>query len=196
MTKNEIRRQIKNRRAEMTEEQVSDYSASIHEGLYGLSEFVDCNIIFTYISFANEVDTRQIIKEALRLNKRVFIPRVEDSELNFYEIISYSLDELVRSDFGIMEPNPTIHYRYESSSSNNDIRLMLLPGLAFDKSGNRVGYGAGFYDRYLISYPYDEWIKVALAYDYQIVDNITVDINDIPVDYIITNERIIKASRL
>ena len=68
---------------------------------------------------------------------------------------------------------------------------MLMPGLAFDIFGNRVGYGAGYYDSYLSKYPNDEWVKIALAYDFQITDRIAAGKYDIPADYIVTPDRFV-----
>lgn len=185
MTKNEIRTLMKNKRDKLTVNQRNKYNLKIQDRLYDLEEFKGCSILFSYVSFGSEADTIAIIKTAFQMNKRVFIPKVEDKYMNFYEI--HSLDGLVRSKFGILEPAGNDH-KYISSQSKNDKKLMLLPGLAFDKSGNRIGYGAGYYDRYLRSHPMDEWIKVALAYDFQIMEYLPVTEYDIRTDYIITNE--------
>ena len=71
---------------------------------------------------------------------------------------------------------------------------MLLPGLAFDKYGNRIGYGAGYYDRYLGAYSINNWIKIALAYDFQIMDRLNVNEYDIRTDYIVTDKRVISCN--
>ncbi|MDD4113327.1 MAG: 5-formyltetrahydrofolate cyclo-ligase, partial [Herbinix sp.] len=100
------------------------------------------------------------------------------------------IDNLIRSNYGILEPDSDTRDKYVSSMSDNN-KLMLLPGLVFDTKGNRIGYGAGYYDRYLGKFAGDEWNKVALAYDFQIANKLTVGIYDVPVDFIVTPDRII-----
>ncbi len=189
MTKNEIRSQMKAIRNQLPAHLRNEYNQRIHERLYGLKEFKACDAVFTYVSFGSEVDTTEIIDKAFGMNKKVYIPRVEKDDLNFYRIDS--CDNLVRSKFGIFEPDTAIHQKYISDVSD-DKKLMLLPGLAFDKAGNRVGYGAGYYDRYLGRYPHNEWIKIALAYDFQIMEQLTADGYDIPADYIVTADTVIR----
>ncbi|TAH72847.1 MAG: 5-formyltetrahydrofolate cyclo-ligase [Anaerolineaceae bacterium] len=189
MTKSEIRSQNKKIRNGLTDDQINEYSKRIHERLFALKEFIDCQVLFTYISFGSEVDTHEIISKALEMNKHVYVPRAEDNELNFYKINGF--DSLIRSDFGILEPDAAIHNKYISSLSANDKRLMILPGLAFDRKGNRIGYGAGYYDRYLGNFSDKEWLKLALAYDFQITNKLTVDIYDVPADYILTPDKLI-----
>ena len=201
MTKNEIRRHNKELRNGLPEELMYEYNKRIRERLFALDEFIRCNMLFTYISFGKEVDTHEIINKAFQMNKQVFVPRVEYNEchasqdtlmlkeMNFYQI--RSLDNLVRSDFGILEPDRNNHHKYISSLSDKNRKLMLLPGLAFDIKGNRIGYGAGHYDRYLSKFSHNEWEKIALAYNFQITDKLTVGIYDVPADYIVTPERLI-----
>ena len=200
MTKSEIRRNYKARRNELTSELMIEYNNRILERLFALDQFTKCTMLFTYISFGKEVGTHEIINKALQMNKRVYVPRVENkecqasqdtlmlNEMNFYEIQGF--DNLIRSNYGILEPDSDTRDKYESSMSDNN-KLMLLPGLAFDTKGNRIGYGAGYYDRYLGKFAGDEWNKVALAYDFQIANKLTVGIYDVPVDFIVTPDRII-----
>lgn len=137
--------------------------------------------------------------------KEVFIPRVEGTAMNFYHITETI--SLKRSKFGVLEPDEShlIPYTSERLGSYDNrsedmlsslgpkeaVRLMLLPGLAFDLKGNRLGYGAGYYDRYLSEHSNDGFIKVALAYELQVFESINAEAYDIRVDYIVTPERII-----
>lgn len=189
MTKNEIRSQNKKIRNQLTDSLVNEYSKKIHDRLFDLDKFIKCTILFTYISFGKEVDTHEIINKALMMNKHVYVPRVEQNELNFYEI--HGLDNLIKSNFGILEPDDHIHNKYVSSLSKDNDKLMLLPGLAFDKTGNRIGYGAGYYDRYLGRFPLNEWLKIALAYDFQVTNKLTVGKYDVPTDFIVTPDTFI-----
>lgn len=189
MTKNKIRKDLKKRRNEVALNLRKEYSNKIHEKLFAMREFQKCNIIFTYISFGSEVDTKPIINKAFQVNKKVYVPKVEGKDMDFYEI--FSLDGLVRSDFGILEPDSNKDQKYDYSLSDKFKKLMILPGLAFDEMGNRIGYGAGYYDRYLSRHLDKEFITMALAYDFQIIDEFPTNRYDIPVDYIITSNKII-----
>ncbi|CUH92610.1 5-formyltetrahydrofolate cyclo-ligase [Herbinix luporum] len=191
MTKNEIRSLIKEKRNNLTLRIRREYDKDIHERLFELPEFKDCNKLFTYVSFGSEVDTFAIINKALGMKKEVYIPKVEGKNLNFYKI--NKLEGLVRSKFGILEPEG-INNPYLASHLQEDNKLMLLPGLAFDKYGNRIGYGAGYYDRYLGAYSINNWIKIALAYDFQIMDRLNVNEYDIRTDYIVTDKRVISCN--
>ena len=146
MTKGEIRNHIKNIRKEIPINLRKEYNQNIHERLFLSNEFKDCNMLFIYISFGSEIDTITIINKALQMNKTVFVPKVEKNDMNFYEL--HSLDGLIRSKFGILEPDSSIDQIYTSNSLADVNKLMILPGLAFDRLGNRIGYGAGYYDRY------------------------------------------------
>lgn len=192
MTKSEIRILMKRIRDEMPIGLRNEYSTKIHERLYEIKEFRQNNMLFTFVSFGSEVNTISIIDKALQMNKDVYIPKVEAKGLEFYRILS--IEGLIRSKFGILEPDSDKHQKYIPSQSDKGQILMLLPGLAFDKFGNRIGYGAGYYDCYLGRHSHKEWIKLALAYDFQIMEELTVDKNDIPADIIITPDLLINCN--
>lgn len=187
MTKNEVRILMKDRRDNLSEDIRKEFDKKIQDKLFSLDLFKNCNMLFTYVSFGSEVDTIAIIERALQLNKRVFIPKVEGKNLNFYEIDS--LKGLNLSKFGILEPEGTIPFKV--SDTCKESKLMILPGLSFDRTGNRIGYGAGYYDRYMACFPSYEWIKIAVAYDFQIMERLPVTEYDIKTDYIVTNEEVI-----
>lgn len=188
MLKNDIRALMKNRREQLSESQRKAYNKKISERLFALDHFKECRMLFSYVSFGSEADTTTVIKTALEMNKRVFIPKVEDKEMNFYAI--YSLDGLIRSKFGILEPSGSD--RPYLPDHNDDVKkIMLLPGLAFDKTGNRIGYGAGYYDRYLGRFPENEWLKIGIAFSFQIMENLPASDKDIRTDFIITDEELI-----
>lgn len=189
MDKNEIRRKFKKARNEMDLKLRNECKKRIHERLFAMDDFKECDMLFVYISFGSEVDTISIINKAFQMNKKVFVPKVEGKDMKFYEILNY--DGLIRSDFGVLEPDSNKHIKFDPSKSDNYKKIMILPGLAFDKWGNRIGYGAGYYDRFLGRHNYKKWTKIALAYDLQLSSKITVDQYDIPVDYIITSKKTI-----
>ncbi|MBS6502711.1 MULTISPECIES: 5-formyltetrahydrofolate cyclo-ligase [unclassified Clostridium] len=142
--------------------------------------------IFIYISFSNEINTINIIEKAFEDRKNVFIPKVYKDEKSMKAIKLNSFDELKKNSMGILEPIDDSDY-----IEKENIDLIVVPGVVFDNECNRIGYGGGYYDRYLNEIKSKE-NKIALAYDLQVVDKIECEAHDIKVDYIITNTRIIK----
>ncbi|MDU7241508.1 5-formyltetrahydrofolate cyclo-ligase [Clostridium sp.] len=142
--------------------------------------------IFIYISFSNEINTRNIIEKAFEDKKNVFIPKVYKDDKLMKAVKLNSIDELKKNSMGILEPIDDSNY-----IEKENIDLIVVPGVVFDKECNRVGYGGGYYDRYLKDIKSKE-NKIALAYDLQIVDKIESEVHDIKVDYIITNTRALR----
>lgn len=142
--------------------------------------------IFIYISFSNEINTINIIKKALEDKKDVFIPKIYKTNKSMKAIKLNSFDDLKKNSMGILEPIDDSKY-----IEKENIDLIVVPGVVFDKDCNRIGYGGGYYDRYLKDIAYKN-NKVVLAYDLQVIDKIESEEHDIKVDYIITNTKIIK----
>ncbi len=136
-----------------------------------------------FASFRSEVETGPMIRRVLQSGKRVVLPKVQGSELALYEIRDFDND-VESGTWGIPEPKSIM------PASLTDIDLMIIPGAAFDKRGNRLGYGAGYYDKLL---PAFGKATVALAFEAQIVDEIPVDSHDVPMQKIITEKRVIRA---
>ena len=126
-----------------------------------------------------------MIGRALAEGKRVALPKVKGMELELYEIGNFDLD-VAPGAWGIPEPEHGRPVKIE------DIGLIVVPGAAFDESGNRIGYGAGFYDKLLLSY---RGRTAALAFELQIVTAVPADPHDIPVQKIVTEKRVIDAVR-
>lgn len=200
MTKEELRIHIKNKRNSLTPQEFLRQNTELRSRLYASEEYRSCKLIFSYLSFGSEADTWEIVKAALSgkygSKKQVFLPRVEGKQMNFYEVTE--LNSLKKSKFGVPEPDESHQKPFDLSGkegkASGDI-LMLMPGLAFDPTGNRVGYGAGYYDRYLMGNNKDSFRKLALAYDFQIIDRIPAESFDVKVDSIITPERSIDCSK-
>ncbi len=193
--KAQIRKEHLEIRDKLLPKERDELSLAICEKLYHTKEYLACNSLFTYVSFQAEVSTMELIANSLANGKKVYVPRVEKKEMEFYQI--ESLDGLIRSKFGILEPVPDPETRYQSSitgTGEKEKKLMILPGLAFDKKGNRIGYGGGYYDKYLSTYRKDEFYKVALAYDFQIIEDIPTKEYDQKVDEVITPSKIIECS--
>ncbi|MBZ4688351.1 MAG: 5-formyltetrahydrofolate cyclo-ligase [Clostridia bacterium] len=187
--KNKLREKIKKQRMEMSKEGIVKKSENIKKTLLTLSQFQDANLIMSYIHFRNEVETGKIMTTALQMGKRVVVPvcEVKTKKLIPAEIKSYP-EDLQCGAYGIMEPCEIKPVRPE------EIDLVLVPGVAFDVNGNRLGYGAGYYDRFLARLRSDA-TTIALAFEMQILDNVFPEEHDVPMDYIITEERLINCQK-
>ena len=179
--KNLIRKQMKRLRADMTRTERFEKSMQIFEQLITVPEFKRADRIYTYVSMDYEIDTIMLIDYSLSLEKRVFVPRVSGRDMEFYEISDIS--ELSPGYMGIYEPD--INGREPDYSRTG---FMCMPGLAFDKSHNRIGYGGGFYDRYLSVE--NKLYKAALAYEAQLLESIPAQDGDVRPDMIVTEESI------
>lgn len=158
------------------------WDKSIYDNLVNSEVYKNAKVIFSFVSFKSEVDTHQIIKHALNEKKILCIPKIDSKEkgIEIYKI--NSLSELIIGYHKILEP-PANAPRVDSST----IDLILMPGVAFDLHGGRIGYGAGFYDRFLSEM--DKKVsKIALAYHFQLLENIPMEQHDVRIDGIITNE--------
>lgn len=157
--------------------------ARILERLAGFDLYADAGLVLAYVSYGNEVDTRAVIESALASGKRVAVPRVLPHEhwMDFYEIDG--MGDLEEGFKGILEPRRGV------SSPLGTVDLLgsvcLVPGLVFDAEGHRIGYGGGYYDRFLQFYPGD---KIALARSAQVSSNpLPAESSDVPVDFIVTD---------
>lgn len=132
--------------------------------------------VYSYVSFGNEADTRRLIEELCKEEIIVAVPRVEGKQIRFYRI--WGMHDLEPGFRGILEPKADcLPAAYKTS-------LLLMPGAAFTKNGQRLGYGGGFYDRFLTAEPEHE--KVALAYAFQMRDALPAEAHDRLIDRIIT----------
>jgi 5-formyltetrahydrofolate cyclo-ligase len=165
---------------------VADLSAAIQARLLGLEEFHRASLVHCYAGAkANEVRTDRILAETLRTGRRLAVPRVEGDDLVHHEI--RSVTELFPSRFGLLEPDPGAP-RVEPE----EIDLVVVPGLAFDLTGNRLGFGKGYYDRFLTRV---RAVKGALLYTLQIVDRVPADGRDVAVDLLVTERGVERCSR-
>ena len=151
-----------------------------------LERFIDIgfnfNSVMCYLSFGNEVDTTPFISYFKINDKEVSVPVCNG--LDMFAAKFNDLDTFKVSNLGVMEPENPL--KIDKSS----IQICIIPGVAFDIYGNRVGYGKGYYDRFLAG---ENIIKIAICHDFQLIDKkISSDKNDIKMDYIITEQRTIK----
>lgn len=176
----EIRRIHKERRAAMSETGVREMSSCICAALAKAPWYGECAVIYGYYPLGNEVDCREFLEKAFRDGKRVALPRMyEASEgclMDFYEITS--LKQVKEGRFHVMEPVTGCKKVEETHA------VVLVPCVVFDRSGNRYGYGKGYYDRYFSRFP--ELIKVAPAYGNQMEQELVTFGTDVKMDYIYT----------
>ncbi len=184
--KSEIRKQALRKRDSISENIRKEKGAHIMHRVFNLPEFKKAKTIFFYASFRSEVDTIKMIKASLGMGKKIILPKVdrENSALRLYEI--KGLEELSEGYMKILEPSVS-----EDRLRNlNDVDLIIIPGAAFDASGNRLGYGAGYYDK-LLSKMKKKIPVIAPAYEEQIVEKIPIERHDIKADKVVTDKRVI-----
>lgn len=188
--KRNIRKRILSLRNEMSLKLREEKSNKILLALYGMEQYKEASIILTYVDYQSEVITTPLLSNALTDNKQVFAPRVCGEEMEFYRITD--IKDLAEGYKGIREPICGEGFLDEIGSmkvsEEATTALMLLPGAVFDKRGHRIGYGKGFYDRYLkrLSEAGINIYKIALCYECQLLSEIPYDNHDVSVDMVIT----------
>lgn len=183
-TKKEIRSRLKKLRSLMGTDECRSMSHEIYKRLIALELDRDYDNILLYSAIRNEVNTDEYFACLIRKAKRIYYPRVCGDEMSFYRV--RSLDELNCGSFNISEPDMTDEYIEADGRA-----LMIVPGLGFSYTGYRIGYGKGFYDRYLSSFTKrDTVMAVGVGYDFQLLGNVTFeDEYDVPLDGVITDKR-------
>jgi len=187
MKKEILRHHILSIRRSLSSKEVKERSEKIRELFFNFPLVKRANLILFYLSLADEVQTEHLIRDTLRMGKRVAVPRVKKEkrkiipcELNNYD------EELEDGPWGILQP------KIECKRVNiKEIDVVVVPGVVFDEKGHRLGFGAGFYDRFLELLP-STTKTVSLSFEVQIVKKVPSLPHDVPVDYIITEKRIIK----
>lgn len=179
------------RRDCLTAEDRVNLSRKISHNLLGLEEFKRAGTVHFFLTTRSEVITEEAVRSSLSLGKVVVVPVIDRKERRI--VLSRLTDydnELMVMHHGIHEPRPEFVRHVDLKS----VDLMVLPGVAFEESGHRLGYGAGYYDRLLES-EHARPVLVALAFELQIVDQIPVGGHDVKVDMIITEDRVIRCKK-
>lgn len=161
-------------------------SLLIADNFMGLKCYGTSKEILAYYPFRSEIDTTIIICNALKQKKKIILPKVSDKKLDLYYIKDLKND-LSPGSFDIMEPIPSKC----TIASYENINMVLVPGVGFDRNFNRLGYGGGFYDKLLEELPM-KTPRIALAFDLQLIKNIPVMAHDLKVDIIITEKEILR----
>jgi len=188
--KGKLRERILNMRNSLTTEEVTEKSLQIKDRLINTSMYAEANHIFTFLSFNKEVLTKPIIDDCMKKNKQIYVPlcntQIKEIVLCKFE----GWDKLKPSKYGILEPVKD-HIRIVNRSI---LDMAIVPGAVFDRKGNRIGYGAGYYDKFFNTLK-KSIVKIAICYSFQVVDSITPSEYDVPMDYIITENEIIKCEQ-
>lgn len=189
MEKEKVRGEIIKKRNDLTIEFKSNYDKIIFNRLINSEVYKKAKSIFTYISFGSEVDTKKFIEYALKDNKDIYVPKTDKANKEMIAIRINSLDNMSVDKWGIFEPKYV-----DKNKIGENFDLIIMPGVAFDRVGNRIGYGGGYYDKYISNIVCDS-MKLALAYDLQIVNKIETEEHDIKVNNIITNKEFIEIKK-
>lgn len=183
-TKKEIRSRLKKQRSLLGADECRSMSHEIYKRLIESGLDREYDNILLYSAIRNEVNTDEYFACLINKAKRIYYPRVCGDEMSFYRV--RCLDELNCGSFNINEPDMTDEYTEADGRA-----LMIVPGLGFSYTGYRIGYGKGFYDRYLSSFTKrDTVMAVGVGYDFQLLGNVTFeDEYDVPLDGVITDKR-------
>lgn len=186
--KKELRKKIIAARKDLSREVVEAKSTAIFQKILSLEQYQKAGVIMTYLSIRNEVETEPFIIKAMFEGKRIVIPvcQKETTTILPAEVKNYP-EDLEPRTWGILEPKPSKLYPIDP----REIDLIIIPGVAFDEQGNRLGYGAGYYDRFLPRLRSDV-LKIAPAFDLQIQPNVYEGEHDQPVDVVVTETRFLK----
>jgi len=175
MDKTALRKQIREQKRNMTQSQIIDKSKKLAELFLACKAYQQAKTVYGYLPYNQEVRTVAMLEQALKDGKKVAVPKVYGDTMRFIYMEDFSKTE--KSSFGIPEPIA------DGPVAEDKTALVLMPGLAFTKNGDRMGYGGGYYDRFLSDEP--DHPTVALCYDFQVVDTLPTEEYDIPVDAVL-----------
>lgn len=184
-SKESIRKELLDIRKNLSDSDVEEKSSRIVQQVINLTEFQTAGHIHCYVSMAtkNEVKTREIIQFCIERDKIISVPKMEpDGELSHHSITS--IQDLTMNNWGVPEPSTC------SKVDLSEIELIMVPMVAGDLNKNRIGYGKGYYDRFLKKV---EAVKIGLLFECQLLGNtIPVNAYDVPLDILVTEKRIIR----
>ena len=177
--KKAIRKQIFAARKAHTDAQIEEWSRKITKVFVSLEEYKKCSRILAYVDYNHEVMTRYMIEAAWNDGKEVAVPKVVGQDMVFYKLTDFA--QLEKGYFGIPEPARGEIVQWEEA-------LMIMPGVAFDRANHRVGYGGGFYDRFLEKHT--KVRRVAVAFEFQMMPEVPTEPTDISPEIIVTEKEI------
>ena len=186
--KNTLRQRILELRSNLSEQEINDKSQKIIKTLATFPEFSNSKLIMCYVDFRNEVVTKGFITDCLKEGRRVAVPFIfkKDGSKEMLASEIFNIDDLRQGAFGLLEPS--INSMIEVDPK--ELELIIVPGVVFDYSKNRIGYGAGYYDRFLKKVNKNCY-KVGVAFDIQFVNEVLAEEHDIKLDAIITESTVV-----
>lgn len=188
MNKEKIREQILSKRHVLSKTDTAAKSKKIFHKLIAVSEFKKAKIVMFYVSKDNEVSTLQAIDHALKNKQTVCVPKIDAvNHLLHPVVIRDPSTDLKKGHFGVHEPV----FDIGKLVPIHNIDLIIVPGIAFDMRGHRLGWGKGYYDRFLEKA--EKIHKIGLAFEFQVVPLLPKDKHDVPVDKVVTEKRMIEA---
>ena len=183
LDKKALRKEMSLCRNRLSSGEILQSSQRIFDRLCQHDIFRRAPVIYSYSSFRSEVDTREVNRRILADGKILALPKVLSKErMEFYRI--ESMEQLVEGDMGILEPGPDCLPMNFCQSG-----LIIVPGLAFDRRFYRLGYGGGYYDRYLSDCPLH---SCGVAFDFQMLEQVPCETVDYPLDYIATETKLLE----
>lgn len=171
--KNKIRRELKEKRLKLSEDDRRIYSLNLFRQVLKLDIWDRSQNILSYCSFRGELETDFINKEILLQGKNLLLPKTDIETNTMKAVLVKSLSDIQVGNYGIKEPRGSVELEPD---------LIIVPAIAYDKEGNRIGYGGGYYDRYLEG---RRAFKLGVIYDFQLLDKVEVEEHDIGVDLVI-----------
>ncbi|UMZ74574.1 5-formyltetrahydrofolate cyclo-ligase [Natranaerofaba carboxydovora] len=185
--KKRLRKEMIDKRKEIPIEEVDRKSESIKEKFISFSSYQKANSIMAYLPFQNEVDTMPIIKDAIKKGKKVTVPKTYPKTKTMVPALIVDLEnDFAYGNYGVLEPKEDRLFPLEPT----EIDLVVVPGVAFDEDGYRLGYGGGYYDRF-ISKLREDTILAAVSFEEQIVTKVPLDKWDKRLHLIFTEDRVI-----
>ena len=175
MDKTALRKEIREKKRAMTPEQIEKASHALAQQFFATSYYREAKTLYGYLPYNQEVRTEPILLQALKDGKKVAVPKVYGDTMHF--IYLEDMNGIEKGYAGIPEPVA------DEPVAADETALVLMPGLAFDKEGHRIGYGGGFYDKFLSAEPTHP--TVALCYDFQMLPNLETEEFDVPVDLVL-----------
>mgnify|MGYP003912522053 FL=1 len=184
--KREIRARLRAARGALPRAACRARSEAIYKRVVGLSCFERARIVAGYLALGNEADPAPILAEAASRGKGVALPRVDPATYALSLLLWSKGEPLVKSNWGVMEPRPSA-----PEAAGDEVDLIIVPALAIDLQGYRLGYGKGCYDRLLSSLP--DKVSIGIAYDFQLIEQCPRTQGDVPVSIVVTDRRLIES---
>lgn len=181
MTKDELRDLMKARRRALSKDDIKIFSSAITKNVCSLPCFICADTVMIYLSSFKEPDTHTLLDYIFSHGKKCVVPVSDTDTFTITPSYITSMDDLKKGAYGIPEP------RTVNEAEIKDIDIALIPGIAFDRHGNRTGFGKGYYDRFLSEF---KGVKIGICYDFQVQPSVPADAHDIKMDFIITEKRI------